>query len=300
MLHLIPIALHDDQSWSSFNKVSSRENLEFELMCPLHVGARKRRENRIVMINKETSFLALLAHNMRMTQRQFRMSEQRRYAWGNSRQLENFTSVNDSNPSTNDMAKVWRRRERAASSHMVIYRVNLCIARTDWGWQETNVEVCVCSIDTWLIVGSIIHFSASICATRPHPIWITSCAIQLQDRVIKIPQSLSVWKSLEMFSSSRSKEWKLQSLRSVLDHSSGSINFYRSSSSSFPSFVPQFAHRVSDDRNLWSSSSSSSFAPRPQADSSMMIVESSWSRFWWSNFNLFPSRENTKKISRVH
>lgn len=36
-------------------------------------------------------------------------------------------------------------------------------------------------------VGSIIHFSASNCATRPHPIWITSCAIQLQDRVIKIP-----------------------------------------------------------------------------------------------------------------
>lgn len=42
-----------------------------------------------------------------MTQQQFRASESRRYAWGSPRQLENFTSVKDSNSSSGDEEVGW-------------------------------------------------------------------------------------------------------------------------------------------------------------------------------------------------
>lgn len=102
--------------------------------CVHYTLKHKSTEKFIVMINErmKTSFLALLTHSWPNGTSQFRMLEQRRHARGNSRQLENFMSVNDSNPSSNDM-KVWRLRNEnvrvVSSSHMVIYWLNLCIAR---------------------------------------------------------------------------------------------------------------------------------------------------------------------------
>lgn len=162
-----------------FNARIARENLEFELMCPLHAEAQKYRKVHR-HDQQETSFSALLTHSWPNGTSQFRMSEQRRHARGNSRQLENFMSVNDSNPSSSNM-KVWARNEnvRVVSSHMVIYWLNLCIARMTRTRLRVTRNMCDKSAFVRSTHGvglsrlkSIKSFFAMICPTQPHPIWI--------------------------------------------------------------------------------------------------------------------------------
>lgn len=110
-------------------KPSERHMTELEFEWTHHVLKRKRREGLFF----SPSFYVF------MTQQQFSILEWRRYAWRNMRHLENFLSVKNFNSSLND----WWRNSRNKSQHNVENKTRML--RSNWGWQETNVDVSVWS-----------------------------------------------------------------------------------------------------------------------------------------------------------
>lgn len=196
----------------------------------------------------------------------------------------------------------------------------------DWGWQETCVT-SLCLLDqhmasAYRVLKSIKMF---LCHDLIDPttsdldknyMFIAQLRILIARKISHVNRfRCENWD--KHFLPVAQKEWNWRRLsRSVLDHSSGSINFYRSSSSGFRVFFLLFRSTICPSRftrdapNLWSIIDviiiiSSSFISRPRANSSTdddwTSMEPVFFYFRRSNFNLFEARKrNKKKIFEIH